>query len=140
MSIERTSLLCHLPTELYSYILDHVPEQYLQHTAAAFCLALPRAPIPQYHAFSYIRLTRAEQVVQLSRRLREVPEYRAQPTTFSLETWNVDADVAINLIRTLTRLKSLTLFIGPNWAPEHLEELFEKPIKGLKNVSLRFRP
>lgn len=140
MSLESTSHLCHLPSELYSHILDQVPEQYLQRTAFALRLALPRAPIAQYHLFTCIRLTRAEQVIQLSRRLREVPEYYSQSATFSLETWTVDADAAINLIRTLPRLKSLTLFIGPNWAPEHLEELLQKPIQALKNVSFRFRP
>lgn len=34
----------------------------------------------------------------------------------------------------------MTLFFGPDFAPEHLEEIFEDPREKLKTLQLRFRP
>lgn len=60
--------------------------------------------------------------------------------SFALETWTVDADILVNLLSILTRLRRITLFVGPNFAPEHLEEILEKPRGGLLYLSLQFRP
>ncbi|KAG5642172.1 hypothetical protein DXG03_003533 [Asterophora parasitica] len=57
------------------------------------------------------------------------------------ETWQVDADVLINLFRLLPNLETLNLRIGPNnFTPEHLEELFKHFMPKLTYLSLRFRP
>uniref|UniRef100_A0A0W0FS19 Uncharacterized protein n=1 Tax=Moniliophthora roreri TaxID=221103 RepID=A0A0W0FS19_MONRR len=71
---------------------------------------------------------------------------------FSLECWNADAEVLLNVVHLLSNLESLVLWIGPlNFAPQHLEELFDitKRSKGnrcltcigeLRELSLRFKP
>jgi hypothetical protein len=57
-----------------------------------------------------------------------------------MEAWVVDADVAIYLIRMLPTLKSLLIFVRTNFAPEHMKDLFTKPMTMLKNLNIRFRP
>ncbi|TFK41993.1 hypothetical protein BDQ12DRAFT_349859 [Crucibulum laeve] len=141
-------IIAELPTELYSSILNHVPQESLQQTVLSLTRALPFSPIPLFFLFQCIRLTHAEQVVLLHRTLRTKKMRDDQQNSvtswvreFSLESWLADADVVINLLRQLPKLKSLSLWIGPNnFSPEHLEELFAKPIPGLKYLSLRFRP
>jgi hypothetical protein len=84
--------------------------------------------------------------VQLYQRLRSLPGALAIPWVreLSLETWTVDADVVVNLVRLLqidtARVTTLSLFIGPNFAPEHLAEMFGRPIPHLRYISIRFRP
>ncbi|KAI0319037.1 hypothetical protein OF83DRAFT_1170555 [Amylostereum chailletii] len=138
--MSNTSLIPQLPAELFAAILEQVPQVDLQHTTAALIRALPRSPVPRYFLFLHIRLKTAEKVVQFGRYLRTYKEDAKLVNKFSLEAWTVDANVAVNLILQLPNLEWLSLFVGPNFAPEHLEELFEKPMIGLKFLSLRFRP
>jgi len=114
---------------------------------------LPSAPIPIQLLFHSIRIRRARQAVALLLRLRKAldtpcdsGEERIDPCAswvkeFSVETWTVDADVVIDIVRLLPNLSSLNVRIGPsNISPEHLEQLFQEPIGMLMQLSLRFRP
>jgi hypothetical protein len=142
------SALAYLPPELYTAVFNHLPPTSLQQTVLSLTRTLPYSPIPLYHLFQRIRLTHSDQAIQLYRRLRGTSSTPSTPDPaaawireFSLETWTVDADVVVNLIRLMPRMTALGLCIGPNnFAPEHLEELFAKCIPGLKYLSLRFRP
>ena len=148
-----------LPIELYEVILLHVPSRDLQYTTLSISRALPFSRVVLlHHLFHSIRITRPEQAIHLYRRLR----LRNRPTLkpglngleeatpdkeaswiqeLFIESWSIDADVVLNLIKLIPRLDLLDLWIGPNnFTPEHLEELFEKPIPGLTYLSLRFRP
>lgn len=60
----------------------------------------------------------------------------------SIESFEVDADVCINILRMLLNIQRITLHIGPrNFSPEHLHELIsQRPILGLKYLALRFKP
>lgn len=78
--------------------------------------------------------------MQLYRRLRGRLEEPSWIKIFSLETWIVDAEVVVNLMALLSQLSRITLFVGPNFAPEHLEEMLKKPRETLRYISLRFRP
>lgn len=129
-----------LPSELYIAILSYIPPKELQRTVLSLTRAAPRSPIPAYLIFEYVRLTHGDQAFQLYRHLRKSPEDADRVRHFTLECWTVDADVVVNLIALLHRMKEMTLFIGPNFAPEHLEEMFQKPKEGLNSISLRFRP
>jgi hypothetical protein len=129
-----------LPSELYTAILLNVPATSLQQTVVSLTRALPFSPIPEYHLFTHIHLKHADQVVQLYRRLRKATDDASWVKELALETWTVDADVVVNLIDILPKVVYLTLFIGPNFAPEHLEEIFEVPRPDLQFISLRFRP
>lgn len=129
-----------LPPELYSAILSSVTSEDRQSTTLSLTRALPAAPIPEYHLFTHIRLKRAEQVIQLYQRLRKTKDDAGWIERFALETWTVDANLAVNLVHLLSRVKEMALFIGPNFAPEHLEEMFETPRLSLQLLSLRFRP
>lgn len=143
-----------LPPELYSRILDFVPAEALQRTTYALIrvCALASFSIPRHHLYTYIRIVYPEQAVKLylhlAHRDRSSSDEDKIPQAsgtrgLSLETWNVDADVFINLVRLLPNLESLSIRIGPsNFSPEHLEELFSPAhyFQRLKYLSLRFRP
>lgn len=133
--------LAELPPEIYEGILAYIPRQdERQRTTLSLTRAIPHSPVPLRHLFERIRLKSAENVVQLYRRLRGCLEEPRWVGEFSLETWSVDADVVVNLVALLPQLSRITLFIGPNFAPEHLEEMLERPREGLSYISLRFRP
>lgn len=150
--------LAELPIELYEAILFYVPSRDLQYTILSVSRALPFSPVPLHELFRSIRITRPEQAIHLYRRLRLRNRSTLKPNLNGLEeatqdkaaswirelfieSWSVDADVVLNLVKLIPQLNLLNLWIGPNnFTPEHLEELFEKPIPGLTYLSLRFRP
>lgn len=129
-----------LPAELYSAIISHLPADSFQQDVLALTRAIPRSPVPLHHLFERIRLKHAQQAVQLYSRLRNATDERNWVKDFGIVTWTVDADVIVNLLGILPRISSLLLFVGPNFAPEHLEEIFHKPRDNLCFLSLRFRP
>lgn len=139
-----------LPTELYESILSHVPSSELQQTVLSVTRAIPLSPVPISHLFHSIRITYPARAVNLYRRLR--PRERNNTDLsgnntadfvkeFSVECWSVDAEVIVNLIHLLPKLQTLNIWVGPDsFTPEHLEELFLKPLLELKYLSLWFRP
>ncbi|RXW22695.1 hypothetical protein EST38_g3191 [Candolleomyces aberdarensis] len=133
-----------LPGELYAAIIEQVPDDDVQSTVLSLTRTLPSAPIPLQPIFRRIRIGVARQAIYLYRRLRQKGEEdpaRTWVQTLSIHAWTVDANVVLNVINLLTNLESLDIWIGPeNFAPEHLEELFEKPFPNLRYLSLRFRP
>ncbi|KAI3622570.1 serine threonine protein kinase [Moniliophthora roreri] len=146
-----------LPGELYTCILSHVPSHSIQQTILSLTRALPYAQISQQLLFQNIRIKHLEQLPQLYMRLRsssneEKDQVLSWIRFFSLECWNADAEVLLNVVHLLSNLESLVLWIGPlNFAPQHLEELFDitKRSKGnrcltcigeLRELSLRFKP
>jgi hypothetical protein len=134
------SSLSSLPPELYTAILINIPPSLLQQTVLSLTRALPLSPVPEYHLFTHIHLKHPDQVVQLHRRLRKASDHALWVRELALETWTVDADIVVNLIDILPKVTYLTLFIGPNFAPEHLQDTFETPMPHLRFISLRFRP
>jgi len=137
-----------LPTELYDAIFEQVPTAELQETVLATTRAIPSAPVSLHHLFRCVHLRAPEQAILLYRRLRN-PKHTASAAIatagwvkeFSLEMWSVDAEIVINLVRLLPNLQALTIWVGPSsFAPEHLEELFSKPLLSLRYLALRFRP
>jgi hypothetical protein len=110
-----------LPSELYTVILAHIPAPSLASTTYALICALPRAPVPLSHLFEYVHVRRADQVFALYKRLRKAPIEAGWVKEFYLQTWTVDADLVVGLLRLLKDLRNLTLWIGPNFAPEHME-------------------
>ncbi|KAG1760342.1 hypothetical protein EDD22DRAFT_81932 [Suillus occidentalis] len=129
-----------LPAELYSAIISHLPADSFQQDVLALTRAIPRSPVPLHHLFERIRLKHAQQAVQLYSRLHNATDERNWVKDFGMVTWTVDADVIVNLLGILPRISSLLLFVGPNFAPEHLQEIFHKPRDNLCFLSLRFRP
>ena len=150
--------LATLPGELYTAIIQHLEPSCWTEVVLTLSRVLPSAPIPIQLLFHSIRIRRARQAVALLLRLRKTldtpcdpgeegeEEERIDPCAswvkeFSVETWTVDADVVINIVRLLPNLSSLNVRIGPsNISPERLEHLFQKPIGMLMQLSLRFRP
>jgi hypothetical protein len=132
--------LSELPSDIYDGILTHLPRDERQRATLSLTRAIPRSPVPLHHLFERICLKSAESVVQLYRRLRGRLDEPRWVKEFSLETWSVDADLVVNLVALLLRLSTITLFVGPNFAPEHMDEILEKPRETLSYISLRFRP
>ena len=132
--------LTDLPVELFYDIIAQFEPDDVTPSLLALSRTLPRSNVPTYRLFENIRLKRSNQIFKLYQRLRNAPQDAARVRTFSLECWEVDADIFVNLAVLLPSVVRLSLFIGPNFAPEHLEDLFQKPQVNLQELSLRFRP
>lgn len=129
-----------LPTELYEAIIEcFEPEDVLQ-SILSLTRAVPFARIPQQVLFRDISLRHPRQIRALYMRLRKAPQDAACVRTFVMASWTVDPDVLVNLLALLPNIHSLTLFVGPSFSPEHLEDLFKKPRPLLRFLSIRFRP
>lgn len=140
-----------LPPELYLAILSHVPHSHLKMSALNLSRAIPRSPVPLRVLFEQISVSHQEQLPQLYRRLRYSPtglknigngviEEATWVKSFSVLTWQVDADVLLNTIALLPALGRLSVRIGPVFTPEHLEDIFKEPMISLNLLDLRFRP
>lgn len=135
-----------LPLEIFEGILEQA--EIRDHQAVVWSLmnANPRATIHPSHLFQSIRVTHPRQAILLYNILRKnVADNQPYPISWIrnvlVECWDVDADIVINLLRLIPRIQTLSIWIGPrNFSPEHLDELFEKPIRGLEVLSIRFRP
>jgi len=131
----------YLPPELYHCVLEQIPysdTQTLLATTRVFPLSL-HEPL-----FVTVKLKHPTQAPQLYKRLRRQPVLVGQESSddsdrtpclvlpdaknenpklwvkeFSLHSWTVDADVVVNLVKLLKRLRRLELFVGTNFAPEH---------------------
>ena len=132
--------LSSLPPELFTAVLDHIADDESQSTILALTRAAPKAPVPLARLFENITLSTPQSVVQLHRRLRGGQPEAHLVKKLHIQSWTADAQVIINLLALLDNLTTLALFVGPNFAPEHLLEIFEKPRERLQNLSLRFRP
>lgn len=144
-------MLGQLPGELYSAIFSHIPQEDIQLTVLSLTRVIPRAPIPLYHLYEWIRIGKPEQAIILYQHFRKLKAAAAKDPSsnnplrwiqgLSVESWTVDANMIINIVGMLHHLKRLSVWIGPNnFAPEHLEEIFEEPFENLTYLGLRFRP
>ncbi len=132
--------LDNLPVELYLAIISHIDPDDLQQSLVSLSLALPRSPVPTSILFEKPRLRKAEQILKLYLRVRNAPQDAALSHSLSLECWTIDADVFVNLIALFPNLVNIKMYIGPNFSPEHLEEIFVLPRPKLRFLSMRFRP
>ena len=132
--------LDNLPAELVIAITLQIEPDDLQQSILSLSRALPHSGVPTHLLFQNVRIKYPEQVLKLYLRLRNAPDDAARVRKFSLESWTVDADVFVNLTALIPSVVSLSMFVGPNFAPEHLEEIFYRPRDGLRFVSMRFRP
>ncbi|KAI0718848.1 hypothetical protein C8T65DRAFT_803312 [Cerioporus squamosus] len=132
--------LDNLPVELYFAIISQFDPDDLQQSLVSLSLALPRSPVPTSILFEKPRLRKAEQILKLYLRVRNAPEDAALAHSLSLECWTVDADVFVNLIALFPNLENIKMYVGPNFSPEHLEEIFIRPRPKLRFLSMRFRP
>lgn len=140
-----------LPAELYDAVLSHLPEDSLSTTILALTRAIPKCPVPVDKLFETIRLSSAERFSQLHRRLRGLSgsTARLHPDArfikeLRLESWNVDPQVVINLLALLSEphvnIKRMTIWVGPNFGPENLEDILQRPRTNLETLEVRFRP
>ncbi|CAK5262854.1 unnamed protein product [Mycena citricolor] len=131
-----------LPVELYASIAEQIPQDDRQ-SLLALTRALPHHPISIKPLFERIVFTRAEQAVLFTLRLLKPDGARVagHVEEFRLEDqWTVDAEIVLNILSKLPRLRSLVLCIGTNFSPEHLRSVLERPRPELTNLSLIFRP
>ncbi|WVQ93645.1 hypothetical protein IAU59_000721 [Kwoniella sp. CBS 9459] len=135
-----TPLLLRLPPELIDDLLYQVPPNQRQVTALALKRVFPDHPISSRHLWNHLVVYRAAQLMPLWRKLKSDEAMRNGVKTFSMQSWRGDADILNNVMRCITSLNTLMLNIGTNFAPDHLEEIFEDPREGLEKMELRFRP
>ncbi|KAI0094262.1 hypothetical protein BDY19DRAFT_999517 [Irpex rosettiformis] len=137
--------LAHLPTELYNAIVTCLKQDANDHheftrSLLALSRAIPRSPLPLDLLLRCIILRTPVQAQRLFIRLFKDPALAQLVEVFKYECFEADADIIVNLLKMLQSITTLTLFMGPNFAPEHLEEIFASPRTNLKSLSLRFRP
>lgn len=134
------SSLDDLPVELYLAIISHFDSDDCQQSLLSLSRAIPRSPVPTHILFEKIRLQHPEQIFRLYTRLRRAPNDASLVRSLSLESWTVDADVFVNLMALLPTMERLTMYVGPAFEPEHMEEIFQRAREGLQLISMRFRP
>ncbi|OCF44090.1 hypothetical protein I317_02043 [Kwoniella heveanensis CBS 569] len=141
-STETTTIppILRLPPELIDDLLYQVPPNQRQVTALALKRVFPDYPISPKHLWNHLVVYRAAQLMPLWRKLKHDEAMRRGVKTFSMQSWRGDADILNNVMRCITSLNTLMLNIGTNFAPDHLEEMFEDPREGLEKMELRFRP
>jgi hypothetical protein len=137
--------LAHLPTELYSAIVHHLEidsrdDREFSRSMLALSRAIPRAPLALDALFRQIVIRTPQQAQMLFMRLTRDSTPASQVKLFRYECFEADADIVISLLKLLQSITDLTLVLGPNFAPEHLEKLFSSPRTNLESLSLRFRP
>src|SRR5580692_4714335 len=118
--------LTSLPPELIACILDFVPSIDLQQTTISLLHILSYAFVPNWRRslFYHVHLKSPKSVIKLFEHLQRIPSDATLVQKFSLATWIVDAEVAVNLILTLPNLKWLSLCMGASFFPEDMEKLF----------------
>ncbi|TBU34482.1 hypothetical protein BD311DRAFT_793553 [Dichomitus squalens] len=129
-----------LPVELYIAIISQFDDDDRQQSLLALSRAIPRSPVPTHLLYERISLRCPDQVFRLYSHLRRAPQNASRVRCFSLECWTIDADVFVNLMALLPFMMRLRMHVGPNFAPEHMEEIFNRPKEGLQFISMRFRP
>ncbi|KAH9018250.1 hypothetical protein EDB85DRAFT_1897246 [Lactarius pseudohatsudake] len=134
--------LTSLPPELFACILDCVPSIDLQQTTISLLRILSYGRIPNWrrYLFYHIHLKSSDNVWTLDNHLQRTPGDADFIKKFTLATWTVDADAAINVVLMIPEAEWLCLCIDINFTPDHLRRLFHKPMPNLRYLSLRFRP
>ncbi|KAK4055777.1 hypothetical protein OIV83_000324 [Microbotryomycetes sp. JL201] len=110
-----------LPTELIDHVIDQLPPSELQHTA--------------------VRAVRAGAtcILQLGKTRDDIRHTR----TITVDSvWRDDPQMLVNLVRMPPLAWSVRVSIGPLWAPEHLDELLDKPswMRTIEQCWFRFNP
>lgn len=142
LSLDWMSQLALLPAELYTAIFEQFDGTLAERTQAILALirAIPRSPVPDTLLFERVHLTRPKQAFLLYRRLREAPHDASRVRFFVYECWSADAQSVVNVLKLLRNLEEMSTWFGPDFAPEHVEEIFSNPRTTLKRLWLRFRP
>ncbi|WVQ77360.1 hypothetical protein IAR50_007045 [Cryptococcus sp. DSM 104548] len=139
-STPETAPILLLPPEIIDHLLTLVPASELQLTALSLLKVFPNHNISRRHLWRHLIIFRAGQLWPLWKVLKEEEMIRQGVKTLCLQSWQGDADILNNVMRRLTHLRTLMLNVGTNFAPEHLEEMFENPRMDLERMELRFRP
>ncbi|KAK8861692.1 hypothetical protein IAR55_002515 [Kwoniella newhampshirensis] len=129
-----------LPPELIDHLLSLVPPEQRQTSALALLRVFPHHPFAAKHLWTHLVVYRGGQLMPLWKKLREDEAMRDGVRSFSLQSWRGDADILNNVMRCLNHINTLMLNIGTNFAPDHLEEMFENPREDIERMELRFRP
>jgi hypothetical protein len=131
-----------LPPELYTAIFEQFEGTSDERKRAVLALsrAIPHSPVPDDFLFEHIRLTRREQAFLLYRHLRERPRDVARIRCFRYEAWIAYGDHVVNLLSLLDHVEEMSLWFGPDFAPNHLEDIFKHPKTALRILQIRFRP
>ncbi|ORX35255.1 hypothetical protein BD324DRAFT_582139 [Kockovaella imperatae] len=134
-----------LPTELIDQLLNHIPPDQLQRTALSLIQVFPEYGLSTRHLWIHLVVHRGKQLIPLWRRLqrdRKVDDGRMSQMvrTFCMKSWAGDADILNNVMRCLPDVPTLLLNVGTNFAPEHLQEMFETFRPRLRRLEVRFRP
>ena len=149
-----------LPPELFDTLIEHVSPEERQRAALALRQVFPDDRISSRHLWTYMVIRRPQQLFPLWQRLKAESKlpgggHTRDVIAFCMESWKGDADILnkwvsiikqrlqstdFSAMRLLPDVKILMMNIGTNFAPEHLEEMFDEPRTGIRRMEMRFRP
>ncbi|WWC60438.1 uncharacterized protein I303_103010 [Kwoniella dejecticola CBS 10117] len=155
--------LLKLPPEIIDHLLSVVSAEHRQLTTLALTRVFPGYEISLRNLWRHVIIYNSKQLWPLWRKLKSNNEseryqhqhdqdedrnegtlkYAREIRSFSMKSWKGDADILNNALRcipTNSPLHTILLNIGTNFAPDHLEELFENPRQGIRRLEMRFRP
>ena len=134
--------LTSLPPELILCILAFVPSIDLQQTTIPLLHILSYPFVPDWcrSPFYNVHFKSHESVIKLFEHLQRIPSDATLVQKFSLATWTLDANVAVDLILMLPNLKWLDLYNCASFYPWEMERVLEEPIPNLRYFSFRHRP
>ncbi|KAL7415312.1 hypothetical protein BDY24DRAFT_413458 [Mrakia frigida] len=135
------SYILSTPAEIFDGILNFVSPFHLQRTALSLLSVFPHIPVSINHLWKHVVVGKEGQLMPLWRRMREEDgeERGKRVKSFEMRSWKGDADIMNNIIGRMPALDTLRLNVGTNFAPEHLEDAFQKP-RPLERILVRFKP
>ncbi|KAI9607850.1 hypothetical protein H4Q26_005298 [Puccinia striiformis f. sp. tritici PST-130] len=133
----RTSIIERIPSEIWDYILNQLPNSSLQETSRNLSQIIRNISI--VYRYKHLIVKDDQELKEL---ISQTYHHNINRITHSISllSWRlIDNNLLINLINSFDlQLRIINLLIGPLFAPEQLEELFVSQKPNLELLSLRF--
>jgi hypothetical protein len=132
-----------LPVELIDLILEQVEPNNLQSTTLILLKSIPNSQLSISNLWKHCKITRlgqSFQAIQAKLLIKELANNACK--SLKLLVWIDDPIQIINLAIPFNNLLILTLFVGPLFSPDILEELLLNPKfkQSIQSLTFRFNP
>ncbi|CAG7853736.1 SubName: Full=Uncharacterized protein {ECO:0000313/EMBL:CCA69983.1} [Serendipita indica DSM 11827] len=134
-----------LPEELYQAILESIDDDKERKSVAiALIRSIPRSPVPRRFLYYQVNLSTSENVLTFYHHLRSCGGVASKEASWvhSLhsESWTVDAQILANVLELVPNLGHLSIHVGATFAPEHVDDIFQRPRPALRTLNIVFKP
>ncbi|CCA69983.1 hypothetical protein PIIN_03923 [Serendipita indica DSM 11827] len=134
-----------LPEELYQAILESIDDDKERKSVAiALIRSIPRSPVPRRFLYYQVNLSTSENVLTFYHHLRSCGGVASKEASWvhSLhsESWTVEAQILANVLELVPNLGHLSIHVGATFAPEHVDDIFQRPRPALRTLNIVFKP